>query len=521
MISADSQAATSGQQAGASRSAEVKFAIIGAGFAGLGAAIKLLQAGHRDLVALERADEVGGTWRDNTYPGCRCDVQSNLYSFSFAPNPDWTNTFPAQPELRSYLNDVATRFGLRRYLRFGCDVTGVRWEETDRLWHIATPHGAVRARFVIAGAGSLAEPSLPDIPGIERFAGRVMHSARWDATWSPARRRVAVIGTGASAIQIVPAIQPQVEHLTVFQRSAAYVVPHTGKPVEPWRSAVYRHVPGAQSASRVATYWMRELLVFGFVKRPSILKKAEAVWKTHLERAVADPGKRQKLTPHYDLGCKRVLPSNDFYPAVAAANVDLVTEKIIEFTPDGIVTADGRTHLVDTVVLATGFRVTDSPMFGKITGRDGRTLADAFGQTYLGTVVPGFPNYFQLSGANTGLGHSSIVFMIQSQLAYVLDAVRAIDAVGGGPAEVRPQIAAVCNAELQRKLPATVWGSGCASWYLDSEGRNVTLWPGFTISGGAPGASARPTSSSAAQRTELRGFRRRVCRACGPAGAEQ
>jgi cation diffusion facilitator CzcD-associated flavoprotein CzcO len=190
----------------------VKFAIIGAGFAGLGAAIKLLQAGHRDLVALERADEVGGTWRDNTYPGCRCDVQSNLYSFSFAPNPDWTNTFPAQPELRSYLNDVATRFGLRRYLRFGCDVTGVRWEETDRLWHIATPHGAVRARFVIAGAGSLAEPSLPDIPGIERFAGRVMHSARWDATWSPARRRVAVIGTGASAIQIVPAIQPQVEH---------------------------------------------------------------------------------------------------------------------------------------------------------------------------------------------------------------------------------------------------------------------------------------------------------------------
>ena len=280
------------------------------------------------------------------------------------------------------------------------------------------------------------------------------------------------------------------------------------------RALAERGVPArARGAERLAGGHVLDAGTAGLRLRQAALDPEEGrgCLEDHLERAVADPGKRQKLTPHYDLGCKRVLPSNDFYPAVAAANVDLVTEKIIEFTPDGIVTADGRTHLVDTVVLATGFRVTDSPMFGKITGRDGRTLADAFGQTYLGTVVPGFPNYFQLSGANTGLGHSSIVFMIQSQLAYVLDAVRAIDAVGGGPAEVRPQIAAVCNAELQRKLPATVWGSGCASWYLDSEGRNVTLWPGFTISGGAPGASARPTSSSAAQRTELRGFRRRVC----------
>jgi len=320
VISTESRAAAAGLQVSAARPAEVKFAIIGAGFAGLGAAIKLLQAGHRDLLVLERADEAGGTWGDNIYPGCRCDVQSNLYSFSFAPNPDWTSTFPAQPELRSYLNDVAARFGVRRYLRLGCDVTGVRWEETDRLWHITTAHGAVRARYVIAGVGSLVEPALPGIPGIDTFTGQVMHSARWDPTWSPAGRRVAVIGTGASAIQIVPAIQPRVEHLTVFQRTAPYVVPHTARPVAPWRRAAYRYVPGAQSASRAATYWMRELMVVGFVKRPSILKKAEAVWKTHMERAVADPVKREKLTPHYDLGCKRVLPSNDFYPAVAAAN---------------------------------------------------------------------------------------------------------------------------------------------------------------------------------------------------------
>ncbi len=467
--------------AGGSLPAQVKFAIIGAGFAGLGAAIRLLQAGQSDLVVLERAAEVGGTWRDNTYPGCRCDVQSNLYSFSFAPNPRWSNTYPSQPELRSYLNRVAARRGVLPYARFGCEVTDVRWDEPAQLWRLTTTRGVLAAQYVIAGVGSLVEPSLPDIPGIGRFEGTIMHTARWDSSFSPAGRRVAVIGTGASAIQVVPSIQPQVEHLTVFQRTAPYVVPHTGRPVRPWQRSAYRFVPGAQVASRLATYWMRELMVFGFVKNPAILKKAEVVWRRHMEHAVSDPVKRAKLTPDYDLGCKRVLPSNDFYPAVAADNVDIVTEKIVEFRPRAVVTADGQEHPVDTVILATGFHVTDNPMFGKVTGRDGRTLADAFDQTYLGTVVPGFPNYFHLTGANTGLGHSSMVFMIESQLAYIVSAVRAIDAAGGGAAEVRPQVAAAYNAELQRKLPATVWGSGCASWYLDKDGRNLTLWPGFTF----------------------------------------
>lgn len=460
---------------------QVKIVIIGAGFAGLGAAIRLLQAGHGDLVILERASEVGGTWRDNTYPGCRCDVQSNLYSFSFARNPDWSDTYPSQPELRTYLNDVASRWAVPPRIRFGCEVLDVRWDQTVRRWQISTTRGEVSAQYLIAGVGSLVEPSLPEIPGIHGFAGTIMHTARWDASWSPAGRRVAVVGTGASAIQVVPSIQPQAEHLTVFQRTAAFVLPHTGRPVKRWRRAAYRHVPGTQRASRLTAYWMRELMVFGFVARPEILKKAEAVWKRHMERAVADPAKREKLTPNYDLGCKRVLPSNDFYPAVAAGNVDIVTEKIIEFRPDAVVTADGRSHPADTVILATGFHVTDNPMFGKVTGRDGRTLADAFGETYLGTVVPGFPNYFHLTGANTGLGHSSMVFMIESQLAFVVDAVRRIEAAGGGPAEVRPQVAAAYNAGLQAKLPSTVWGSGCSSWYLDSQGRNLTLWPGFTF----------------------------------------
>ena len=307
-----------------------------------------------------------------------------------------------------------------------------------------------------------------------------MHSARWDHSWQAAGRRVAVVGTGASAIQIVPSIQPAVEHMTVFQRTAPFVVPHTNHPVKPLIKALYRIAPSAQRMSRTLIYWMREFLVLGFVKNPKILKRAEVAWRKHMEGAITDPVMRAQLTPTYNLGCKRVLPSNDYYPAIARPNVRLVTEKIIEFRPDAVVTADGAEHPVDTVILATGFHVADNPTFGRITGKDGQTLADAFGCTYVGTVVPGFPNYFQLTGANTGLGHSSMLLMIESQLTYIADGI-AKTQVGGGRFEVRPEVAAAYNAELQRKLPKTVWGSGCSSWYLDSEGRNLTLWPGFTF----------------------------------------
>ena len=457
---------------------QVTFLIIGAGFSGLGAAIKLSQAGHSDLVILERADDVGGTWRDNVYPGCRCDVPSNLYSYSFFPKPDWSETYPSQPELWDYLRTVSATYQLNRYLRFGHEVTSARWD--GRRWLVTTTEGAFAARYLIAAAGALVEPSLPDIPGIQAFAGPIMHSARWDHSWQAAGRRVAVIGTGASAIQIVPSIQPAVEHLTVFQRTASFVLPHSARPVWPWTRALYRALPSTQRASRLLIYWLRELLVFGFTKNPRLLKRVEVVWRRHMAGAVSDPVLRDQLTPTYDLGCKRILPSNDFYPAIAKPNVSLVTEKIIEFRPDAVVTADGAEHPVDTVILATGFHVTDNPMFSKIIGADGRPLADSFGQTYLGTVVPGFPNYFQLTGANTGLGHSSMLFMIESQLNYILDGVAKTEACGGA-FQVRPEVAAAYNAALQRKLPKTVWGSGCSSWYLDSQGRNLTLWPGFTF----------------------------------------
>lgn len=459
---------------------EVGFLIIGAGFSGLGAAIKLTQAGHTDLVIVERAEDVGGTWRDNTYPGCRCDVQSNLYSYSFDPKPDWSETFPAQPELWAYLQQVTRKYGVDRYLRFGHEVTDARWDAGARRWQVSTTQGEFAARYLIAGAGFLVEPSLPDIPGIESFQGTVMHSARWDHSWQAAGRRVAVVGTGASAIQIVPSIQPEVEHLTVFQRTAPFVVPHTNHPVKPAIKAMYRLAPATQRASRTLVYWMREFLALGFVKNPKILKRAETAWRKHMESAITDPAMREQLTPAYNLGCKRVLPSNEYYPAIARSNVSLVTEKIIEIRPDAVVTADGTEHPADTLILATGFHVTDSPTFGKIRGTDGKPLAEALGTTYLGTVVPGFPNYFQLTGANTGLGHSSMLFMIESQLTYIIDGIGKSQAAGG-QFEVRPEVAAAYNAELQRKLPKTVWGSGCSSWYLDSEGRNLTLWPGFTF----------------------------------------
>ena len=405
-------------------------------------------------------------------------MPSNLYSYSFEAKPDWSETFPSQPELWEYLRRIVRKYRLGSYLRFGHVVTGARWD--GGRWLVTTSQATFAARYLIAALGALVEPSLPDIPGIQTFRGTIMHSARWDQSWRAAGRRVAVVGTGASAIQIVPSIQPDAAHVTVFQRTAPFVMPHTNRPVRPWARALYRALPSAQRAARLSIYWGRELLCLGFTRYPKVLKGAEAVWRRHMESAISDPAMRAQLTPTYDLGCKRILPSNDFYPALAEPNVSLVTEKIIELRPDAIVTADGSEHPVDTAVFATGFHVADNPMFGRITGSDGRTLAEAFGQTYLGTVVPGFPNYFQLTGANTGLGHSSMLLMVESQLNYIADGIAQAEAAGGR-FEVRPEVAASYNAELQRKLPKTVWGSGCSSWYLDAAGRNLTLWPGFTF----------------------------------------
>ncbi|MGY1619824.1 flavin-containing monooxygenase [Geodermatophilus sp. SYSU D00691] len=464
---------------------EVKIAIIGSGFAGLGMAIQLQQRGETDLVVLERADDVGGTWRDNHYPGAACDVQSNLYSFSFAPNPDWPRSYSGQPEIQAYLQDVADRYGVRRHVVFGADVTAARWDDDSRRWLVSTTAGEFRARVLISAAGALADPTYPDIPGLETFEGDLMHSARWDDAVELEGRAVGVIGTGASAIQIVPAIQPAVGSIAVYQRTAPWIVPRTDRPVKRSARWLYRHVPLFQKAVRALLYAVRELLVVGMAKQRRFLEPVEKVARAHLARQVRDPKLRAALTPGYTIGCKRILISNDYYPAVAAPNAELVTAGIAEVRPRSVVTTDGVERPTDVLVLATGFHVTDLPIAEKISGREGRTLAKVWADgiiTNRSTTVAGFPNLFLLVGPNVGVGHTSMVYMIESQVAYVDAALRTMDDEALEVLETTPEAMAAYRDLIAGRSQGTVWlAGGCASWYLDEHGHNSTLWPDFTF----------------------------------------
>jgi cation diffusion facilitator CzcD-associated flavoprotein CzcO len=464
---------------------DVGIAIIGSGFAGLGMAIALKRRGENDFVVLERADDVGGTWRDNTYPGAACDVQSNLYSFSFAPNPDWGRSYSEQPEIQAYLQATADRFDVRRHCVFGADRTSARWDDATRRWLVSTAAGEFRARVLVSAAGALADPTYPDLPGLDSFAGTVMHSARWDAGHDLTDERVAVIGTGASAIQVVPAIQPVVDSVAVYQRTAAWVVPRTDHPVTPLMRRLYRFVPGLQKGIRGALYLFREFLVIGLAKQRRFLTPVGRLARAHLHRQVRDPKLRAALTPDYTIGCKRILISNDYFPAVAAPNAELVTAGIAEVRPHSIVTRDGVERPTDTIVLATGFHVTDLPIAGKIRGRDGRSLADVWADgmvTNRSATVAGFPNMFLLVGPNVGVGHTSMVYMIESQVAYVDDALQTMAAEGLAVLETTPQAQEAYRRLIAQKSTGTVWvGGGCASWYLDKHGHNTTLWPDFTF----------------------------------------
>ncbi|MGY2084479.1 flavin-containing monooxygenase [Blastococcus sp. SYSU DS0539] len=479
----ETQSAPSARAGAAAR--EVRVAIIGSGFAGLAMAITLRERGETDFLLLERADDVGGTWRDNTYPGAACDVQSHLYSYSFAPNPDWPRSYSEQPEIQAYLQATADRFGVREHCVFGADVTAARWDDDQRRWLVTTSAGVFRAQVLVSAAGALADPTYPDIPGLDAFAGTVMHSARWDSAHDVTGEKVAVIGTGASAIQIVPAIQPQVESIAVYQRTPAWVVPRTDHPVKPWARRLYRTVPGLQRAIRGLLYTAREFLVLGMAKRRAFLKPVGTLAKAHLDRQVRDPKLRKALTPDYTIGCKRILISNDYFPAVAAPNAELVTAGIAEVRPHSVVTTDGIERPTDTIVLATGFHVTDLPIAGKIAGRDGRTLAEVWDEGMVSnrsTTVAGFPNLFLLVGSNVGVGHTSMVYMIESQVAYVDDALRTMDAEGLAVLETTPAAQEAYRALIAKKSRGTVWlAGGCASWYLDQHGHNTTLWPDFTF----------------------------------------
>jgi cation diffusion facilitator CzcD-associated flavoprotein CzcO len=462
---------------------DLEVAIIGTGFSGLGMAIRLREQGVEDFLVLERAANVGGTWWNNTYPGCACDVPSHLYSFSFAPNPDWSQTYSTQPEIRDYLRGIADRFDLRRSIRFGVEVRQASWDEDAQRWDIDTSGGRLRARVLVSGMGPLTEPRIPSVPGLESFEGSVFHSARWDHDVDLTGLRVAAVGTGASAIQFVPAIQPQVAQLHVFQRTAPWVVPHSNRSITRLERVLYRRVPLAQRVVRGTIYTLRESLVLGFVKRPRLMRVVERLARRHIERQVPDAELRAKVTPDYTIGCKRILPSNRWYPALGKDNVELVPGGVESVGPRSVVGSDGVSREVDAIVFGTGFHVTDMPLGRALRGRGGTLLDDVWRgspRAFLGTAIAGFPNLFILLGPNTGLGHNSMVYMIESQIAHVAAALGAMRRAGAATVEVRPEVSERYNADVDARMQGTVWNTGCASWYLDETGRNATLWPDWT-----------------------------------------
>jgi cation diffusion facilitator CzcD-associated flavoprotein CzcO len=462
----------------------VHVAIVGAGFSGLGMAIRLKQEGYQDFVVLERATDPGGTWRENTYPGCACDIPSNLYSFSFAPNPNWSHLYPPQPEILDYLHDCIQRFEIAEHMRWQCELLKASWQEKTGCWLLATTQGTLRADILIAGQGPLAEPSLPHLPGLNNFTGTLFHSAQWRHDYDLQGKRVAVIGTGASAIQFVPQIQPLVSHLTLFQRTPPWIMPRGDYQVSARRQRLFRRLPLTQRLARAWLYWTREVTVLGFVYHSGLLKGGARIAQRHLAQQVANPDLRARLTPHYTLGCKRVLVSDDFYPAVCQPNVEVVTEAIHEIRAQSIVTTSGQEYTVDAIICGTGFHVTDTTFLQRIYGQHGLSLAEQW-QTgisaYRGTTVVNFPNLFLMIGPNTGLGHNSMIFMIESQISYILNCLSLMQRRHVQAVSVLPEKERAFNKALQERMRNTVWVSGCTSWYLDANGCNTAIWPDFTF----------------------------------------
>jgi len=457
--------------------------IVGTGFSGIGAAIRLAAAGRMDYLVIERAGDLGGTWRDNTYPGAACDVQSQLYSFSFALSAEWSRIYPGQQEIQDYLRRTAQKFGVIERIVFDCALTSAHWDKKRRTWVVATTRGEYTAKILVTAFGGLSEPRVPEISGIEHFRGEIFHTARWDHGTDLRGKRVAVIGTGASAVQVIPQIAQPTAHLDVFQRSAPWIIPRGDRAYSARERTAFRHFPGWQRLLRGAMYGRREINTAAFCYAPRVLQLVSRRSTHHLHRQIPDTKLRQQLTPNYIMGCKRVLLSDDYYPTFNRENVSLITAGIDRVDQRGIVTLDGRLREVDVIVMATGFRATDSPAADLITGADGRTLGNQWRvsgqQAYKGTTMAGFPNLFMLIGPNTGVGTTSMIYMIESQLNYLIDALRTMDRHELATVEVRKQVQDRFNSALQRRMHRTVWASGCRSWYLDATGRNTTLWPNF------------------------------------------
>ncbi|MGF1430674.1 flavin-containing monooxygenase [Kitasatospora sp. LaBMicrA B282] len=462
----------------------VAVAVIGSGFGGIGAGVRLRRAGITDFVILERGDSVGGTWRDNSYPGCACDVPSHLYSFSFALNPDWPRSFSGQQEIRAYLERVTDTYGLRPHLRLNHEVTEARWEPAHTRWRVTTSRGEWTADAVVSATGPLSDPQVPDLPGLDAFPGQVFHSSRWDHELDLTGKRVAVIGTGASAVQIVPSIQPKVARLALFQRTPGWVLPKMDREISELEKRIHRALPVTTALRRGALFAVRELQVDAFVRRPGVLKLVQRLAERHLARQVADPALRAKLTPDYRIGCKRILLSHTFYPALAAPNSEVIASGLREVRGSTLVAADGTEFEADVIIFATGFHVTDMPIGSRVFGAEGQSLAEEWkdGMAALrGSTVRGFPNLFFVIGPNTGLGNNSMILMIESQLNYLIDALGTLRSLGATALQPTERAQRHWNQRLQHRMERTVWTTGgCRSWYLTEDGKNTTLWPGST-----------------------------------------
>ena len=456
--------------------------IVGAGFAGLGTAIRLLQSGIDDFVILERSDRVGGTWRDNTYPGAACDIPSALYSYSFAPNPDWTRAYSGGAEIQRYIEDLVQRYGLRDHIRFGTEVSALNFDEDTGTWTADTTTGAVfTGRAVVLAAGPLANVSWPDIRGLDSYDGHKIHSARWDHDYDMAGKRVAVVGTGASAVQIIPELVKTAATVKVFQRTPGWVLPRLDFPHPGWARELFRRVPATQQLARQAWFWGHEAAAVGMVWNTPVTTAIQWIAKANLRRQVRDPWTRRQLTPQFRAGCKRMLMTSDYYPALQRDNCKLITWPIATISPNGIRTTDGIEHEVDCIVFATGFDVCKAGTPFPIAGRDGRKLADEWSSgayAYKSVAVSGYPNLFLTFGPNSGPGHNSALVYMEAQIDYIVEAIGVIRD-RGETLDVRKGRQDRFNAEMQRRLAGTTWNSGCSSWYLTEDGHNSTMFPGF------------------------------------------
>jgi cation diffusion facilitator CzcD-associated flavoprotein CzcO len=465
--------------------ADYEVVIVGSGFAGLCMGVRLRQAGIEDFVILEKDREIGGTWRDNRYPGCACDVPSHLYSFSFAQNPAWSRKYPRQGELLAYTREVAEQFGLVPHVRLGAGLQAATWDAARGRWRLRTAAGEMTARTLVLGLGALGRPALPKLRGLAEFTGKTFHSARWDHGYDLTGKRIAVIGTGASAIQFVPEIAGKVARLDLYQRTPPWIVPRPDRAITGAEQWLMRKLPGYQQLFRGLLYLQHEVRVLGFVVDPRLMKLVRLLALRHIRSQISDPELRRKVTPDYMIGCKRILVMNEYYPALTRPNVEVIVDGIREVTANGIVDMNGETREVDAIIFGTGFDLAD-PLAGiPVAGVDGRDLHQTWQQdgisAYLGCAIAGFPNLFMVAGPNTGLGHNSMIYMIESAVNYVVDAVRTLRRRNLRAVDVQPEVQRAYNQRMQRRLGKAVWASGCKSWYLGEDGKNFTLWPGFTF----------------------------------------